>query len=406
MRLINLVAVTTAFCLSIIANAQVTKVGNDTLIDVACWNVEWLGDADNGPSNETLQYNNVKDVLTKTDMDVWGLAEVSNSTTFYNLLLALSAYDGTESSYSQTQKTALVWKKAKFDLISYTNINDASQPDFYNAFAGRYPLEVVLKTKGGNAVDTLYFYVVHLKANSGSGDQDSYNRRKNASVYLKKFLDTQRRNKKVIVLGDWNDDVDRSVVMINSSYLESPFQNFVNDSAKYLFTSLSLSLAGETSYPNFNPKNMIDHQLNSRALSDSFYVKRSAAVMKQLSTQISGYTNNTSDHYPVYARYNFKRYPKVTPVDTPHSGLNSWDVAGGLNIYPNPANKQVYLSEPLNLTSASLIDQSGRSVPLPIAGIQQQMLVLPEGLTAGVYVLYLQTSEGVITRKLQLTETR
>lgn len=402
MRSIKSVAVLAALCLSLSISAQVTKVGNDTLIDVANWNVEWFGDTQNGPSNESLQYTNVKEVLAKTDMDVWGLAEVSNSTTFYNLLVDLPVYDGTESSYSQTQKTALVWKKAKFDLISYTNINDASQPDFYNAFAGRYPLEVILKTKGGNAVDTIYFYVVHLKANSGSGDQDSYNRRKNASIYLKKFLDTQRRNKKVIVMGDWNDDVDRSVVMINSSYLESPFLNFVNDSSKYLFTSLSLSLAGETSYPNFNPKNMIDHQLNGRALSDSFYVKRSAAVMKQLSSQISGYTNNTSDHYPVYARYNFKRYPKATPVDTPHSGVGESDDIRFLEVYPNPAGRTVYLSIPVHLKAVTLVDMTGRSVPLDLHDAQQQVFLLPEGLSEGMYVLYLQTYDGVVVRKLQL----
>jgi hypothetical protein len=76
-----------AFALiSIAAQAQVTKVGNDTLIDVAGWNVEWFGDPQNGPSNEPTQYTNVKSVIANTDLDVWGLAEISNSTTFTTLL--------------------------------------------------------------------------------------------------------------------------------------------------------------------------------------------------------------------------------------------------------------------------------------------------------------------------------
>ena len=112
---------------SVSVQAQVTKVGNDTLIDVVSWNVEWLGNTSNGPSNEALQYTNVKTAIANTDMDVWGLAEVCDASLFSSLLQDLSVFDGTLSSFSQTQKTAMLWKKSKFDLISYTNINDISK---------------------------------------------------------------------------------------------------------------------------------------------------------------------------------------------------------------------------------------------------------------------------------------
>ena len=52
--------------LSNVLMAQVTKVGNDTLIDIASWNVEWFCDLQNGPSNEVTQFNNVKNVITNT----------------------------------------------------------------------------------------------------------------------------------------------------------------------------------------------------------------------------------------------------------------------------------------------------------------------------------------------------
>src|SRR5574343_1086745 len=402
------------FLLQLVAKAQVTKVGNDTLLDVAGWNVEWLGNTTNGPSNEQLQYNNVKTVLTNTDMDVWGLAEVCDASLFSSLLLDVPAYDGTLSSFNQTQKTALIWKKSKFDLISYANINDASNSDFYNAFAGRYPLEVALKTKGVTPVDTIYFYVLHLKANSGSADQSSYDRRKNSATYLKTWLDKNRKGKKIIVLGDWNDDVDQSVVMISGSYLQTPFNQFKSDTANYFFPSLRLSLSGETSYPNFNPKNMIDHQLATRVLTDSFYVKNSSAVMKQLGTQVSSYISTTSDHYPVYAQYNLKRYPKAvvidslpndtTPVDTTKTGLFS--LASNelfTGFYPNPTHGEVHFTSlPKGIESVSLTNILGEVVFEQTISEHARTILLPEHVSNGLYVMKLLAGNRGYYAKIQL----
>ena len=32
--------------------SQVPKIGTDSTLDVATWNIEWFGDSLNGPSNE------------------------------------------------------------------------------------------------------------------------------------------------------------------------------------------------------------------------------------------------------------------------------------------------------------------------------------------------------------------
>ncbi len=50
--------------------AQAPKLGSDTLLDIATWNVEWLGNSSNGPTDENMQYNNVKDLIGQTDFDV------------------------------------------------------------------------------------------------------------------------------------------------------------------------------------------------------------------------------------------------------------------------------------------------------------------------------------------------
>ncbi|MBP9186870.1 MAG: T9SS type A sorting domain-containing protein [Bacteroidia bacterium] len=404
--------------LSNVLVAQVTKVGNDTLIDIASWNVEWFGDITYGPTNEVTQFNNVKSVITNTQVDVWGLCEISNPTTFYNLLTELPSYQGVLANYSQTQKTALVYNKDVFEMLSNGLIIDQTNNDYYNAFAsGRYPFEVVLRTKT-YPFDSVYFYVVHLKANSGSSDQASYTRRANASLYFQEFLNTQRIGKKIVVLGDWNDDVDQSVVRISGNYLTSPFQNFNNDSTRYIFPSMELSLAGETTYPGFTPANMIDHLLTSKALYDSFYVRKSAAVLKLLSAQISGYTSNTSDHYPILARFNLKRYIKPIPIDTlpkdtfpndtipsdtvPNTGINKTSNNLVFNIYPNPTNGEVSISCNAEIDHVIVYNILGEAVYQTQLSSNAQAINLPEHLQNGMYLFKIQTQYGFLIKRIQL----
>lgn len=379
-----------AICVHTITFAQVTKVGNDTLLDVAGWNVEWFGDATsgNGPSDEALQYANVKAILKNTDIDVWGLAEVSNPTTFSALLTDLATYDGVLSSFSQTQKTALIWKKSKFDVISYGNV--LTESTYSYDFASRPPLEVALKSKDNNITDTLYFYVLHLKANSSGDNTSNYNRRKNAVGFLKTFLDTNRKGKKCFVLGDWNDDVDQSVVYGTNAYLETPFANFVNDSARYFFTTMALAKAGDNSY--VSSQNMIDQQMITRYVKDSFYLAGSSLVMKATAAQVSGYANNTSDHYPVLSRYNMKRYFKPTP---PQTGLAEDKVVLQVLAYPNPASQVLHIETSFDFKTVKLVNMLGAAVTettdsdLDISTFENGMYVLQVSGEAGTAILKL-----------------
>ncbi len=360
--------------------AQVTKQGNDTLLDIGCWNIEWFGDASNGPTNEPLQYTNVKAVLSNTDIDVWGLCEISSLSTYMSLIDDLEIYDEILASYSQAQKTALLWKKEMFDLVSWQMILNTSQ--YSNDFAGRPPLEVVLKTKNVPVIDTIYFYVVHLKAFS---DQDSYTRRKNASGHLKTFLDANRSNKKVTVIGDWNDNVTFPTW---SGATESPFKNFVDDTANYFFTSKLLSDLGKKSYVSLNGT-MIDHQLISTELF-TFYVDSSAKVLDNLSQQISKYADSTSDHYPVLSYYNLKRQDSVT-TNLPES-LASYSIA----VYPNPVSSMFYVDSKQPVKELMITDLSGRNLTseMVIEGGGKYRVSIPLETERGIYILYLKLESG------------
>jgi endonuclease/exonuclease/phosphatase family metal-dependent hydrolase len=97
--------------------AQVPKVGSDTTLDIATWNIEWFGDSLNGPSNEVTQLKNVTEVISSMDMDIISLCEVSNAGYWQKLQNNLPGYGAVITTYTQTQKTALLYRKSMFKLL-------------------------------------------------------------------------------------------------------------------------------------------------------------------------------------------------------------------------------------------------------------------------------------------------
>ncbi|XYH96259.1 lamin tail domain-containing protein [Sorangium sp. So ce1128] len=275
--------------------------GTATTLDIASWNIEWFGDTANGPSNETLQLQNARDVISGADMDIWGVAEIVSTTQFNSLKSQLPGYSGFlandaavtggSGSYSATeQKVGILYKSAVATLQSAKVILTANDYDF----AGRPPLEVKLSVTLGGVTDNVVVIVLHAKATS---DDPSWQRRQNASTALKSYLDTTYPTGKVFVVGDWNDDVDTSITPGRAS----PYQNFVSDSLDYTFVTKALTDAGissTTGYPD-----LIDHHLITNDLNAS-YVSGSVKVYPAGSF-IPSYGTTTSDHFPVFSRYNW-----------------------------------------------------------------------------------------------------
>jgi hypothetical protein len=141
-------------------------------------------------------------------------------------------------------------------------------------------------------------------------DSTSYNRRKNASIALKSYLDSNHLTKPVMVVGDFNDDVDTSI----TSGQSSPYANFVNDAADYFFPTKALSDAGVRSA--LSGSQMIDHHLITNEV-QALYLAGSAQVYR-VDQYISSYGSTTSDHFPVLCRYELE--PPV--IGTPYVILN------------------------------------------------------------------------------------
>ena len=281
------------------ALAVVPAKGAAATLDVASWNIEWFGAVGSGPSNEALQLQNARDVIAGTDFDVWGMAEIADLAAWNNLESQLPGYagflasepavTGGSASYGATeQKVGILYKSSVATLLGAKVILTANDADF----AGRPPLEVKLRVALNGATEDVVVIVLHMKA---FDDAPSWQKRQNASAALKAYLDATYPTQKVIVVGDWNDDVDTSI----TSGQASPYQNFVSDAADYAFPTRALSLAGvssTTGYPD-----MIDHHLDSNELFAAL-VPGSTEVYR-VDSFVASYDATTSDHFPVLSRY-------------------------------------------------------------------------------------------------------
>jgi len=283
-----------------LVSGQVPKIGTDTTLDVGTWNIEWFGDSLNGPSNEVTQLKNVTEVIQGMNLDLLGLCEISNAGYWSKLQTNLPDYGAILTSYSQTQKTGLLYRKSMFRLLYSKSILLAFEYEFAS---GRFPLEIALETQWGSKKDTMYVWVIHLKANTGSTSEKlmSYERRSKAAEELKNYLDPKKRWKGV-VLGDWNDDLDVSIV----SGKNSPFLTWRNDT-NYVFPSYRLSLAKQKSTASYSE--MIDHMCVTTSMKSNWLLNQSGVMVGD--AYVPSYRFNTSDHYPVWARFSMEWKPWV-----------------------------------------------------------------------------------------------
>lgn len=362
-------------CISILITsalqAQIPSYGSANQLDVACWNIKWFGDVGNGPSDESLQFNNALKVFRETKVDVWGLSEISDEATFTRMLDSLSGYDGILAPINQSQKTAVMYDTSLFTVLhSKLVITDKS----YDFASGRFPYEVALVPKYGDPNDTLIFIVLHLKANVGnaSDKQQSWVRRKNAAGHLKSYIDQTHASKKVVVLGDFNDDTDVSIYSPNPT----PFDTLLNDASNYKFLTTGLSASNTGSTVGWT--DMIDHQMITNELFGS-YISNSCKIIP-LQNYITSYSSTTSDHYPVTASYSYQ-----------FVGVNSISKAPVL-VYPNP----LLNNEKLKIENGKLIgvyDLNGKKLN------PELFLSVYSNRKPGVYVAHIELDGKIFNRR-------
>ncbi|MCX2575008.1 lamin tail domain-containing protein [Pedobacter sandarakinus] len=312
------------------ANKIVAFSGNTfdvaNTLEVVNWNIEWFGSPAQDPSNDVLQAANVKTIVNSLNADVYGFAEVVDTTLFKNTVLPAGygvvfsefgsyADDKNDADYPLAQKLAFMYRSDQIKPISTLGIlRDTYNPNvpstsadgsaYKNWSSGRFPYMMQAQVKINNKVDTVYFIEIHAKANTGTtADQiDSYYRRKNGNKQLKDWIDANLAGKKVIILGDFNDVLEADKTIAPMPGTGTSYVDFTQDGANYFPITLPLSLAGKQSTAGF--PTVIDNVIISKDLNKN-YIPASAEVLDAVKNLVTNYANTTTDHYPIKSRYLF-----------------------------------------------------------------------------------------------------
>ncbi len=264
--------------------------------------------------------------------------------------------------------------------------NPPANPSASFFSSGRLPYIVTIETNIGGIKKELTLIDIHARANSGT-DVSSYNRRKYDTQILKDSLDANYPNTNLIILGDLNDDVKKSVFGTNNA---STYENFVLDKTNYNALTLGISQAGASSF--LSSGGFLDHIIISNELDDQ-YIPNSIAVYDPRN-DIQDYT--TSDHGPVIARFELKEDVLSTPD---FENKNSYFVQA----YPNPSSDVVTIdvtTKEDKVLKLRLYDINGHLVgnPIEIKGTADKSgsVIQLANLRTGIYVYTLSENNKVI----------
>jgi endonuclease/exonuclease/phosphatase family metal-dependent hydrolase len=367
---------------------DVPPVGTPTTFDVATWNVERFNDG--GGS----QFDNVLAVIEGAEVDLWALQEINELFRFSDLLLALGdEWDGEWTDGTGSLGYGYVYRTDLVQELEAVTVLDG----FSSAFAQRPPLLLRADlTLPDTTVSDVHFVNVHAKC---CGDQASYNRRVAASNALKDYVDgLLDADTPVLVLGDLNDELRTSI-----AGGASPYQNFRDDADDYTFASFPLDLANVPTFCNnqsCTAGSTLDHVLYTRPLGTS-YEAGSTRRYDALLDAIPQYVNTTSDHLPVYARFDFMPLPtagegSVLPTDFALAAP-----------FPNPFRDATTLSyalpEPAEVR-LEVFDALGRRVATVAEGFhsagEHEARFAARDLSPGLYLVRLTADGQTATRRL------
>jgi endonuclease/exonuclease/phosphatase family metal-dependent hydrolase len=324
---------------------------NANTIGIMNWNMEFFGAAresynsEYGPPDEALQTANAGRLLNAVHPDIIAVQEISDDNAFKELVKIMPGYEGRCSSrFSYSFDTSedfppqklcflyrvntvrvirekVMFRKLYDDAVSSQSSLLATAPGGAAGVFASGRLPYLLEAEVTNNGFTKRVFVVNIHAKSGATAGDHARRGFDAQI-LKDTLDAFYAGRNVVLLGDLNDDLDISI----AGGRESPYAMFIGDKN---YMTISKKLSDENWHSTISYDDMIDHQLVSASMADS-YVVGSTTVINPFGL-VKKYGTTTSDHLPVLSEFDF-RNDQVTGVD------KGWR---GVFVYPNPVSAKL-----------------------------------------------------------------
>ena len=281
-------------------NLNDLQFGTDATFDLVSWNIEWF------PKNNNTS-GNVQDILANLEADIYALQEIEDTTLLKQIVSNIPDYECYfKSSYygglAYVYNTNTIQVNSKYEIFT-SNL-------YWNTFP-RSPQVLDFTFLG----DEYIIINNHFKC-CGDGildvnnSNDEENRRLQAITLLKQFIDDNFSSKRVILLGDLNDN-------LTDNADNNIFQDFINDTANYLFTDMQIAQGNsiDWSYPTW--PSHLDHILITNELFDDFQNFNSLVSVIRIDDYMSGwnnYENNVSDHRPIGLKLDFNTVNYITEV--------------------------------------------------------------------------------------------
>ena len=275
--------------------SNLTMYTNKTILMVN-WNIEWFGSS-NFSGNKDVQENNASKVLKFLNADIYGICEVVDTARFGKMIrytfnndfrYKISAYPNV------SQKMAFVYNRNIFRNVKVRPFMGLSASAYRSFASGRFPFLLEADMAVNNTRQKVSIILLHAKSGA---DLISYTNRLNGATEMKDSLDRFFSQNNVAIIGDFNDNFNRSI----TSGKISPYKNFLNDN-RYNAVTLALNTTGYSSTINYE-NSVIDQQVYNAGLA-KWYVTGSAKIRTDVKIVVPNFdTRNTSDHYPVSSEY-------------------------------------------------------------------------------------------------------
>lgn len=300
-----------------------SDIPKEETLDVATWNMEFFGSTLSGfgPSDIQLQKENALRVIDSLNADIIAVQEVSDvdflaaalsehTTADYGVICSdvySYSFEPDDGTFPK-QQLCFIYNKNTVSIIDDKVVFD----EFYTAArtgltsdlddyptgnprsfwsSGRLPYLITAEVNIQGAIETISLINVHAKSGPSASDVA---RKEYDFEMLKDTLDTQYNDQKLVLLGDYNDDVDISI-----GGGTTPLLPFVTDVSNYDIVSSSFSEDGQSSTVGF--QDVIDHTTITNELFEP-YIEDSEFLLDPRDF-ITNYGNTTSDHFPSVTRF-------------------------------------------------------------------------------------------------------
>lgn len=269
-------------------------VGTDSTLEVVTWNLEQFAKA--GQTTADL----VAQAVVGLDADIYALQEIQSQRYFEAVVAKAEGWTGLRSNDDAYNLAYIYRDDGSLENATFTEIFTGGE---YQAPFPRRPF-VMTFTFAGQGMTVINN---HLKCCGDDviveGDPwDETTRRHDASLLLEEYVDTNLADRMVIVVGDFNDELDDAPAA-------NVFANFLDAPARWRFLDYDIALDRNAlwSFPGW--PSHLDHVLVTDQLFAAAAEPAALVQVVPLHTVLSGgwgaYDRDVSDHLPVAARLVF-----------------------------------------------------------------------------------------------------